>query len=76
MSLSLPETLNRKLPETFEEGEQFGKLVVVYHKVKNMLSIFSCREDRQEPEGGSDELAKMNDLEKASDNEEPVKTDT
>lgn len=38
--------------------------------------IFFCREDRQEPEGGSDELTKMNDLEKASDNEEPVKTDT
>ncbi|XP_066254565.1 organic cation transporter protein-like [Euwallacea similis] len=25
MSLILPETLNRKLPETFEEGEAFGK---------------------------------------------------
>ncbi|CAG9763142.1 unnamed protein product [Ceutorhynchus assimilis] len=25
MSLTLPETLNRKLPETFEEGENFGK---------------------------------------------------
>lgn len=33
MSLSLPETLNRKLPETFEEGEQFGKLVLVYHVI-------------------------------------------
>uniref|UniRef100_A0AAR5QJ81 Major facilitator superfamily (MFS) profile domain-containing protein n=2 Tax=Dendroctonus ponderosae TaxID=77166 RepID=A0AAR5QJ81_DENPD len=25
MSLTLPETLNRKLPESFEEGESFGK---------------------------------------------------
>ncbi|XP_060519312.1 organic cation transporter protein [Cylas formicarius] len=27
MSLVLPETLNRKLPETFEEGEKFGRRV-------------------------------------------------
>lgn len=25
MSMVLPETLNKKLPETIEEGEQFGK---------------------------------------------------
>lgn len=27
MSLVLPETLNKKLPETMEEGELFGKYV-------------------------------------------------
>lgn len=30
LSLLLPETLNRKLPETIEEGEQFGKYVIQY----------------------------------------------
>lgn len=51
LSLLLPETLNKKLPETIEEGERFGK------KVRH------CEEDNL---ANAEELKKLNHNEKAN----------
>lgn len=43
ISLFLPETLNRKLPETMEEGEQFGKKNVTIEKELQPLQTEDLR---------------------------------
>lgn len=48
LSLYLPETLNRKLPETIEEGERFGKN--------------SHKKDLESSMGNAEEMKKLNGI--------------
>jgi len=45
-TLSLPETLNKTLPDTLEDREHFGRLVVTMNSIKTLfIDTFEKRSD-------------------------------
>ncbi|XP_057657694.1 organic cation transporter protein [Diorhabda carinulata] len=65
MSLVLPETLNKKLPETMEEGEQFGKKtkkLVVKETTDDLEALNKVQNNTNRSEIGADEKLLQNSV--------------